>query len=275
MNKKLIFGLGSAFASIAGALWLKEKLPLEPKIPVVSDDTVLLFQFPYSPFCLKVAKIMDYKGIPYKTVNLLPMVHSSFVKKLSGQNLVPVIKHKGKVVCDSTFIAKYLEELVPEPSIYLENEEENQEVLLMEDWGDESFEAPLANLATIYLYEHPEIVLEDSSIDTGFELIDNNKEKIAPMLAKQMLKKDGVNPAKKDILKKRARESLNILAAKIQKNDYLVGDKLTIADITIASHLSIAERIPYIYEDDVYSELFKWQKDIFNQTKRRQASLSR
>jgi len=273
MNKKFLLGFGAALASLTGILWLKKNNPLEPKIPVVDDGTVLLFQYTSSPFCLKVAKIMDYKGIPYKTVDLIPMVHSGFVKKISGQGLVPVIKHKGKVINDSTLIAKYLDEISPNSPLYFSDEELNNQALLMEDWGDESFEKPLAILAVMYMCEHPEIVLEDSSISSGIEFLDNNKEKVVPVIAGKMLKKQGITLEQKDSFKKRAREYLNILSTKIENKQYLVGDRLSIADITIASHLSIAEKVPYIYEDEQYAKVFAWQKEIFKQTKRRQTSM--
>jgi glutathione S-transferase len=273
MNKKLLFGLGTAALSFAGVWWLKQNLPLAPKVPVVDENTVLLFQLKYSPYCVKVAKIMDYKGIPYKIVELMPFVSKKFVRELSGQGLVPVIKHRGKVIFDSTIIAKYLEELKPEPSIFINDDKAlNQEVLLMEDWADESFEPPFGTLAKLYLFEHPEVIVEDSQYSTGIDIIDNNKDKIVPIITRAKLKDYGVDPGKKDLLKKRVRGYLDLLSGRLEKSDFLVGDRLTLADIAVASHLTVAEKVPYIYEDDDYAHIFAWQKDIFNATKRRLAS---
>lgn len=272
-NKKLFVGAGAAALSFAGVWWLKNNLPLSPKIPVVDDNTVLLFQFPYSPFCIKVAKIMDYKGIPYKAINLVPFLHKNFIKSMSGQGLVPTIKHKGRIISDSTFIAKYLEELKPEPSLFFSNDEKlNKDVLMLEDWADEAFVQPFSKLAYIYLFEHPEVIIESNEFDTGLPIVDNNKSKIVPLLINFRLKDMGIDINQKDILKKRARASLEILLSKLEKSEFLVGDKLSLADITVASHLSVAEKVPYIAEDDIYEPIFEWQKKIFNQVRRRTAS---
>jgi glutathione S-transferase len=271
-NKKLAFAAGAALA--LGGLWyLKKSLPLSPKVPVTDDNTVLLFEFPYSPFCIKVAKIMDYKGIPYKTVDLLPFVHKNFVKSISGQSLVPVIKHKGRIIYDSTVISKYLDEIQTEPSIYIKEDSKlNHEVLLMEDWADEALLPPFSKLAIIYLFEHPEVISETDQYNTGIEWIDKNKEKVAPLVMNLKVKDYGIDLSEKDILKKRARASLDILLNKLEENEFLIGNKLTLADITVASHLTVAEKVPYIAEDDTYAPIFEWQKKIFNLLKRRVAT---
>jgi glutathione S-transferase len=273
MNKKLLLGVGTAALSFAGVWWLKQNIPLAPQVPAVDDNTVLLFQFKYSPYCTKVAKIMDYKGIPYKIVELLPIVSKKFIRELSGQGLVPVIKHRGKIIYDSTVIAAYLEQLKPEPSIYISDDNSlNQEVLLWEDWGDEAFEAPFGKLAMLYGFEHPEIIIEDDEYSTGIELIDRNKAVIVPVIAKMKLKDIAVDASQKDLLKKRARSYLDLLSSRLEKSDFLVGDRLTLADITVASHLTVAQKVPYIYEDDDYAHIFNWQKEIFKATKRRFAA---
>ncbi len=273
MNKKLLVGVGTAALSFAGIWLLKQKLPLAPKVPVTDENTVLLYQYSYSPFCVKVARIMDYKGIPYKQIEILPFLHKNFIKNLSGQGLVPVIQHQGKTLYDSTFIAKYLEEFCPEPSIFIqENHQLNQEILMIEDWADESFEPPFGTLAMIYAFEHPEIITESDDYKTGVAVFDNNKDKIAPFIIGKKLKEYGIDATQKDLLKKRARENLGILSAKLEKGEFLVGNRLTLADIAVASHLTAAEKVPYIYEDDQYSHIFEWQKNIFKATKRRFAS---
>ncbi len=269
-NKNILIGASAVLLSFAGAMWVKKKLPLSPKIPVVDDNTVLLFQRSYSPFCIKVSKYFDYKGIPYRTVNIIPVLHKKFVKEYSGQELIPFIKYKGRILHDSTAIIKYFEEVKPEPSLLFKDDSElNKEILLLEDWADESFVPPFAKLALIYMHEHPEVIAESDDYNIDITLVDNNKEKVAPFITKMQLDKYGVNLSDKDSLKKKVRSHLDLLNNKLENKEFLVGDKLTLADIAVASHLTIAQRIPYIYEDDLYSNIFEWQKKIFNASKRR------
>ncbi|MBC7474317.1 MAG: glutathione S-transferase family protein [Candidatus Sericytochromatia bacterium] len=273
INKKLLVGAGATALSLVGAWWLKNKKPMTPKIPNVDNNTIILFQFNYSPYCIKVAKVMDYKGIPYKTVNILPIVNKNFIKELSNQSKVPVIKHKNKVIHDSTKIALYLEDICPEPSLFINDDHKlNEEVKLWEDWADEAFLSPFSNLAVMYLYEHPEYLAELEDIKTGIGLIDNNKERLAPFITKMQLKAYGADLSKKDELKKKARGYLDTLLKKLENKEFIVGDRLTIADITIASHLTVAQKVPYISEDEHYEAIFIWQKKIFDLTKRRVAA---
>jgi len=274
-KKKLLLSSLGILASFLVTNWLKRKVPLNPKLPPVDDNTVLLIQYKYSPFCLKVAKVMDYKGIPYKTMNLLPLFNKKFIKDLSGQELLPVIKHKGNIIYDSTEIAKYLDNIYPEPSIYIkDNQDLNNEVLLLEDWADEIFEPLFGKLALMYLLEHPEFINETDDYNLDIDFIDKNKDKISPFIVKSMLKKQNTKLEEKTNIKIKARECLSLVKTKIKNNKFLVGDKLTIADITLASHLSVAKKVPYIAEDDNYEDIFKWQENIFNLTKRKYASVN-
>ena len=275
-NKNILIGASAALLSFAGAMWIKNKVPLSPKIPVVDESTVLLFQRGYSPFCVKVAKYFDYKGIPYRTVNVIPVLHKKFVKNYSGQELIPFIKYKGRILHDSTSIIKYFEEVKPEPSLLFKDDAElYKDILILEDWADEAFVPPFTKLALIYMHEHPEVIAESDDYNMGLSLMDNNKERIAPFITKMQLDKYGVSLSDKDSLKKKVRAHLDLLSHKLEDKEYLVGDKLTLADITVASHLTVAQRIPYIYEDDLYSDIFNWQKKIFNASKRRLTAISK
>ncbi|HVA83575.1 MAG TPA: glutathione S-transferase family protein [Candidatus Binataceae bacterium] len=87
-----------------------------------------LYQFVTSPFCSKVRKILDYKGLDYQIVEV-DYVERKELIAASGQIMVPALRLEhlqdgGKVhgsgvetVVDSDRIAMRLEELCPEPTI--------------------------------------------------------------------------------------------------------------------------------------------------------------
>lgn len=82
-----------------------------------------LYQFATSPFCAKVRKILDYKGIDYEIVEV-DYVERKELVAASGQIMVPALRLEGlagddshEVVVDSDRIAMRLEELCPEPTI--------------------------------------------------------------------------------------------------------------------------------------------------------------
>jgi glutathione S-transferase len=83
-----------------------------------------LYQFVTSPFCSKVRKILDYKGLDYQIVEV-DYVERKELIAASGQIMVPALRLEdvagevGRVetVVDSDRIAMRLEELCPEPTI--------------------------------------------------------------------------------------------------------------------------------------------------------------
>jgi glutathione S-transferase len=74
-----------------------------------------LFQFPWSPYCLVVRRLLDYSGAPHKTVNV-SSVDRSLVWKITRQRYyqVPVLRDGRNVLFEtddnSQVIAKYLDE---------------------------------------------------------------------------------------------------------------------------------------------------------------------
>jgi glutathione S-transferase len=77
-----------------------------------------LFQFNTSPFCAKVRKILDYKGVEYEALEV-DYLERAALAATTGQVTVPAIKFdSGETITDSDRIAARLEELFPTPTIF-------------------------------------------------------------------------------------------------------------------------------------------------------------
>ncbi len=77
-----------------------------------------LYQFATSPFCAKVRKILDYKGIEPEVVEVDYLDRRNLLEA-SGQIMVPALTiESGETLIDSERIAFRLEELYPEPAIF-------------------------------------------------------------------------------------------------------------------------------------------------------------
>lgn len=100
--------------------------------------TYRLFDFAPSPFCLKVRAIFDYKKIPYERINVMGMSWFQF-KRRSPTGKVPALEVEGRLICDSTDIAYFLEERHPSPSIIPSDPEQRARCHLLEDWADDAF----------------------------------------------------------------------------------------------------------------------------------------
>jgi glutathione S-transferase len=77
-----------------------------------------LYQFATSPFCAKVGKILDYKGLDYEIFEVDYLERKELLLA-SGQIMVPALTlESGETIVDSHMIASRLEELCPSPTIF-------------------------------------------------------------------------------------------------------------------------------------------------------------
>lgn len=79
--------------------------------------TAKLYQFAGSPYCAKVRKILDFKGIDYEVIEVDYLERKELLA-VSGQMMVPVLAlDSGETIVDSARIGARLEELQPEPTL--------------------------------------------------------------------------------------------------------------------------------------------------------------
>src|SRR5260370_8087591 len=77
-----------------------------------------LYQFITSPFCAKVRKILDYKGLDYEVVEVDYLERKELLLA-SGQLIVPVLTFEdGETIADSDRISMLLEDRYPELTIF-------------------------------------------------------------------------------------------------------------------------------------------------------------
>ncbi len=97
-----------------------------------------LYQFELSHYCEKVRLILDYKGLPYRKVEVTPGMGQLELYRMSGQRQVPVLKDGSEVIADSTDIAEYLDKKYPDRPIIPHDPKQRGLCLLIEQWADES-----------------------------------------------------------------------------------------------------------------------------------------
>ena len=72
-------------------------------------STIKLITMYLSPWSERVRWALKFKGLPYEKENYEAGVDEEKIKKLTGQNMVPVLLADGKVIPDSTAILEWLE----------------------------------------------------------------------------------------------------------------------------------------------------------------------
>ncbi len=195
--------------------------------------TVLeLHQFRHSAFCLKVRMVLQAKGLSYREVEVTPGLGQVDVFRRSGQRQVPMLVDDETVIADSSSIAAYLESLAPEPPLWPEDPRAAAQVHLIEDWADTT----LAHAARVALAQAATI---DSELRVAL-LPDDLPEPLRRTVAGIPT---GLLQGVGEIVAQGERASLltslTQLAQALEQAPWIVGDRLSIADLAVAAQLSL------------------------------------
>ena len=204
---------------------------------------MLLLQFSTSHYCRKARLALAYKQIAYQVENLTPGLHVLKLKPLTGLTTVPVLlpqlEGQPEAIADSTRILKYLESYAPQPSLMLPNPDWQTQAWLLEDWLDESI-----GTATRFVYYHFRAG-PGKKIDPSFS---------SQLVINVVRRQYGITPASVELAAERLETAMEVLSP-WQKQSYLVGDRLSVADLAAAALLSPLARIPQYRQD--YPWLFE------------------
>jgi glutathione S-transferase len=212
---------------------------------------MLLLQFSTSHYCRKARLALAYKNIPYRVENLTPGLHRLKLKPLTGLATVPVLlpetEGEPQAIADSTHIFAYLEQIQPDPPLYLNEPNPQRQADLLEDWLDESI-----GTATRFVY-YQFRAGKGKAIDPSFA-----NQAVISIVRRQY----GINEASTQLAADRLKNAINILSD-WQTQPYLIGDRITIVDLTAAALLSPLALIPHYREQ--YPWLFKRIGEIHQQ----------
>jgi glutathione S-transferase len=200
-----------------------------------------LYQFELSQFSEKVRLILDFKGLSYRKIEVVPGVGQLDILRMTGQRQLPVLKDGNNVVADSTAIALYLERTYPDRPILPSDPAQRALCLMLEEWADESIgskgrKAFLAgfrssNLRTSILPEKTPPLLKNLVSAIPSEAFDALNFGIG-------LGTDAIKESQSAL--QRDMESICTI---LKQQPYLLGNTPTLADLTVAA-LSLIVKIP-------------------------------
>ncbi len=194
---------------------------------------MLLLQFSTSHYCRKARLALGYKQIAYRVENLTPGAHILKLKPLTGLTTVPVLMPEvpgfPEAIADSTRIFEFLETYQTQPPLFLADDRANTAAKVLEDWLDESI-----GTATRFVY---------------YDYRSKAGKAIDPSLFSQLLirvvkQQYNINDATVELARDRLKIALTELCDRWQDTPFLVGDRLSIADLSAAALLSPLALIP-------------------------------
>lgn len=125
--------------------------PAPPKHRVAAQQEQIVFwDFPSSPFCVKVRAILNWKGVQFRAVDPLQPGRWWQLQR-RGVGKVPALDIDGRFVIDSTDIAHELERLFPDRPLLPRDPRHQAACHLLEDWADES----LYFIGLYFIWLHP------------------------------------------------------------------------------------------------------------------------
>ncbi len=96
-----------------------------------------LFSLPGSHPAISVKLMLDFKGIDFRTVDLMPLLHKAALRAMGFPGTtVPALKFNGEKLQGSIDIARALDRIVPEPPLLPLDEETRKQVLMAEAFGE-------------------------------------------------------------------------------------------------------------------------------------------
>ena len=159
-----------------------------------------------SPFVRKVFVALNEKGIPFEHEQVIPFGAPASYRKLSPLGKIPAYQDGDKTLADSSVIIAYLEKTHSQSPLYPSDPYDYARALWFEEYGDGGL-APLIGGKVFF----PKV--------------------IAPRFFKQ-------EPNLADIQKVVDTElppMFDYLEGELGNNDYLIGNKFSVADIGIAT----------------------------------------
>lgn len=202
-----------------------------------------LLQFRHSPYNEKVRWALDLKRVPHRRRSLLPGPHMGVVKKLTGRTQTPVLRlDDGSIIADSANILDWLEQRHPEPRLVPDDPAQREQALAIQRRFDDDITPRIRRAVLDALLRRPRYFAAVFG-EAESPLKQRLYSLVVPLAAPLVRKGNGISGAAAVADGIAAgHEAMDFVAAKAAATGYLVGDRLTLADITAAATLATLVR---------------------------------
>ena len=205
-----------------------------------------LHEFTTSHFCEKARWVLDYKRVEYSrvTVAYRSKAHKA-MRDFTGHTTLPVLEtDTGRWIRDSTRIAVELERMNPEPALLPTDPDLRTQAQVWDDWADDVLAKKLYALYVDAITSDE--ALRRRSYDDAFG--QSPLGSLYPLLngvfAKRYRESAGAGGERVDQAVERVSELIELLDERLDGRSYLVGDAFTLADLSVATMLTLGHRPP-------------------------------
>jgi glutathione S-transferase len=202
--------------------------------------TRILHQFPISHYCEKTRWNLDAKQLEYRVKNQLPGPHIPVNRRLSGRRTVPLLRDGGRACSDSTKIALYLEEAYPARPLLPRAPRARERVLELERYFSDTFGPEVRRLCYGEALRYPRAVRKLFFAHYPAPIRRVGTWLMGSLLERELRPLYGLHEAGLRTAHACVAEATNRLERELAHDAerYLVGDQLSLADISAASLLA-------------------------------------
>ena len=196
---------------------------------------ITLYQFATSPFCEKIRRALQYKGLDYEVHNV-PRAEVANYKHISPSGKFPAIEHDGKAVADSTDVLRYLDEAFPIKPLIPADAKNAAHAHIIEDWADESLYFYEMTMRIAWSHNNAAVIEEFVATMPGL-----TAEQARPLIEKgvnDLVNAQGLGRKPQAQVVADCERHFMALDALLNGSDWLVGDALSIADLSVISQLN-------------------------------------
>lgn len=197
-----------------------------------------LLEFPHSHYCEKARWALDYKGIPFQAVAIMPGFHMITVRKYAPDTYVPVLLDNSEVVQGSSEIINYIEQKRTSFPLNPADANELRTCLEIERSMDERLGENIRQILYYRLLAYPDFIQHcfthpmSRSRQMVFRLF-------YPILRYKIYNTYVMSSAKVEQAKREFDVAMCELENRLKQRQYLVGEQFTRADLSVASMLSL------------------------------------
>lgn len=234
---------------------------------------ITLYQLHWSHFVEKIRWALDYKGIQWSAVDVDPftkreMRHLKCALPMEAggkEYTVPAISDAttGAVVADSTRILDYLERTYPTPALYPEQANDRADMTRWMLWLDSTVGLISRRLGyTQIALEHPGFLASlflprmIGSADVRTVKARLGGVVIAGVLSRRFR----FSRNRADRVYEELERCLLIAADRLNSRPYLVAERFTAADLTLAALMRPAMLVPYFRDHPRLRPLWEWRQ---------------
>jgi len=159
-----------------------------------------------SPFVRKVRVVLAEKGVPYDHEPVMPGSTDPEYRKMSPLGKIPALRDGDRAFSDSSVICQYVERLHPEPVLYPDDPYEFARALWFEEYAD-----------------------------TALIEVFGPKIFFPRVVGKRFMGQEPDEAAIQKVVDEELPPRFDYLESQLGHGPYLVGDRLTIGDVAVAS----------------------------------------